>query len=173
MHKLIKIFSVAGFVTCIANPVFAQDEDATEVPEGEKVGDEMRSCVTLRSLRRTEVIDDSTVLFRMRGRTTFLNILPRRCGGLAREDRFSYDSRFGRLCAGDMIRVLYIDSFGPSHQMREGAGCRLGSFQKISQEEAKALREGPPAQVTPAQLPMPAPQEVGGGTAEDEESLPE
>ena len=166
MHKLLKIISAVSIASCIAIPVLAQDEEAVDIPEGEKVGDSMRSCVTLRSLRRTEVIDDGNILFRMRGRTVYHNILPAKCGGLAREDRFSYDAQFGRLCKGDVIRVLYSDSFG----MREGSGCRIGAFHKISQEEAKVLKEGPDIQTVPAQLPMPAPQEVG---ADPEEAEPE
>ena len=172
MHKLIKIISAVGVASCIAIPVLAQDDEVTEVPEGEKVGDSMRSCITLRSLRRTQVIDDRNVLFRMRGRTVYHNILPQQCGGLAREDRFSYDAQFGRLCEGDMIRVLYSDSFG-TYGIREGAACRIGAFHKITQEDAKALREGPNLQTTPAALPMPAPQEVGSDSENADDAEPE
>ena len=172
MHKLIRNILFVGVASCIAIPVVGQDQVPVEVPEGEKVGDLVRSCVTLRSLRRTQVIDDRNVLFRMRGRTVYHNILPRRCGGLGREKRFSYDSQFGRLCQGDMIRVLYSDSFG-AFGMREGGGCQLGAFHKITQEDAKALRDGPNDPQTPAALPMPAPQEVGTEPEKPEESEPE
>ncbi len=172
MHKLTKIFCVASVASCMAIPALGQDEESTDVPEGEKVGDLMRSCITLRSLRRTQIIDDRNVLFRMRGRTVYHNILPQQCGGLAREDRFSYDAQFGRLCRGDVIRVLQNGAFG-SRGMSEGRGCRLGAFHKITQEDAKALREGPSIQPTPSALPMPSPQEVGATPEEPEESEPE
>ena len=176
MHKLFRNFLVTAVALGVAMPVFGQDEEPAKEPVEESVGemtdDLMRSCITLRSLRRTDAIDDRNVLFRMRGRTVYHNILPARCGGLARENRFSYDSQFGRLCKGDLIRVLYSDSFG-TYGMRAGAGCRLGAFHKITQEDAKALKEGPNIQQTPAALPMPAPQEVGSDSQEPEEAEPE
>ena len=180
MHKLIRNFLIAGVITCSAIPVLGQEEvtndepidESIDVTDGEKVGDAMRSCVTLRALRRTEIIDDRNILFRMRGRTIYHNILPRQCGGLAREDRFSYDSSMGRLCRGDMIRVLHSDSFG-TYGMREGVACRLGAFHKISQEDAQALREAPVRQPSNIPLPMPSPQEVGADPDEPEEAEPE
>lgn len=172
MYKLIRKFLLVGIAMSIAIPAAGQDQEPADVPESEKVGDLTRSCVNLRSLRRTQVIDDRNVLFRVRGRTVYHNILPQQCGGLAREDRFSYDSQFGRLCQGDLIRVLYSDSFG-TFGMREGPGCRLGKFHKITQEDAKALLEGPDMQPAPAELPMPSPQEVGGKPQDTEEPEPE
>jgi len=168
MHKLIRKFILPVAVIAIAIPALGQDEE----PEGETIDDLTRSCITLRSLRRTEVLDDRSVLFRMRGRTIYHNILPRQCPGLSHQKRFSYDSTFGRLCENDLIRVLYSDSFG-TFGMREGAGCRLGIFHEITSEDAKALKEGPAKQSGPIPLPMPAPQEVGVDTEEPEESDPE
>lgn len=172
MHKLIRNLLLVGVAAATAFPAVGQDQEPADTADGEKVGDMVRSCITLRSLRRTQVIDDRNVLFRMRGRTVYHNILPQRCGGLAREDRFSYDAQFGRLCQGDLIRVLYSDSFG-TYGLREGPGCRIGKFHKITQEDAKALLEGPSTQATPPALPMPPPQEVGSDSADTEERVPE
>jgi len=164
MYKQIMKLFITGVVLGAAIPVAAQDE----APVSDDIDDSTRSCITLRSLRHTDVIDDRNVVFRMRGNTVYHNILRNQCGGLAREGRFSYDSGFGRLCENDMIRVLHADSFG-AFGMREGAGCKLGPFHKITREDAKALKEAPLSQPTPAQLPMPAPQEVGVGNDKSEE----
>jgi hypothetical protein len=68
-----------------------------------------------------------------------------------------------------MIRVLYSDAFSP-YGLREGIGCQLGKFHKITREDATALKE--PAPMPQAQpLPMPEPQEVGAD--EDEPAEPE
>lgn len=176
MHKLIRNILLVAFAFFVAFPVLGQEDEQAKEATGESV-DEMtddltRSCITLRSLRRTDAIDDRNILFRMRGRTVYHNILPARCGGLARENRISYDSRFGRLCKGDMIRVLHSNSFS-TFGVGEGFGCRLGAFHKITQEDAKALKEGPNTQPTPAALPMPSPQEVGATPSEPEETEPE
>ena len=128
-----------------------------------------RVCVTairLRTVRRTEVLDDLNILFHMVGSTVYHNILPRRCSGLAREDRFSYKSSIGQLCRQDMIRVLYNDPFGLS----EGNSCRLGAFHKITKEDALALKEGTHQRPRSNPLPMPTPEEVG---ADDDETSEE
>jgi hypothetical protein len=139
-----------------APPAVAQDNESDP-------GDGMRDCVRLRTVRRTEVIDDLNILFYMRGSTVYHNILPRRCKGLAREDRFSYKSSIGQLCRRDMIRVLYNDPFGLS----EGNACQLGAFHKITKEDALALKEGTNQPPRSNPLPMPTPQEV---SADDDET---
>ena len=112
-----------------------------------------KDCISLNALRRTEVIDDNNILFYMRGKKIYHNALSNRCGGLAREDRFSYRSSAGRLCRMDMIRVLYNDATG----VREGNACSLGAFRLIGDEEAEAIKEGP-AEVPANPLPMPEPE---------------
>ena len=172
MHKLIRNILLTSVALCVAIPALGQDDvpaaESTEESDGEKIDDLMRSCITLRSLRRTEIIDDRNILFRMRGRKIYHNILPSQCGGLEREDRFSYNSNLGRLCGGDMIRVLYSDSFS-TIGVREGVGCRLGAFHLITAEDAEALKEAPLRQPTNIPLPMPSPQEVGVSPVDPEE----
>ncbi len=163
MYKQIRKYSAIGVALCIAIPVFAQDEDPVE----DDYDGEARTCIDLRSVRRTEVIDDRNVLFYMRGSTVYHNILPHQCGGLAREDRFSYTTSIGRLCSLDMIRVLYSDPFG----LREGNACQLGKFHKITREDAKAMKENPINEPAANPLPMPEPQEVG--VEEQESAEPE
>ena len=156
MHKQISIFTPVGLILGLALsvPTIAQDD----AEEEEIVYDENTvECDKLRHLRRTEVLDDRNILFHMTGSTVYHNILPRQCGGLAREERFSYRTSIGRLCRLDSIRVLYNDPFG----LREGNRCSLGVFHKMTREDARALREstGRPPAANP--LPMPAPEEIG------------
>ncbi len=152
MHKQISqslIFAVSLTVTI---PVTAQEDETVS----DNIDDGITNCITLRNVRRTEVIDGRNVLYHMRGRTIYHNILPRECGGLAREKRFSYATTMGRLCDLDSITVLYPDPYG----LQGGNSCRLGKFHKISKEDAEALKEAPTLKpVDP--LPMPPPQEVG------------
>lgn len=161
MYKQITFFLIVLAAAAFLRPANAQDDDAADV----EIGDESRNCIDLRSVRRTEVVDDRNILFHMRGSTVYHNILPRQCGGLAREDRFSYETTMGRLCSQDMIRVLYMDPFG----LRDGNHCQLGVFHKISREDAKAFKEGASAPPAANPLPMPAPQEVGGDKTAPEE----
>ncbi|MGY8796339.1 MAG: hypothetical protein ACKVJN_14670, partial [Woeseiales bacterium] len=162
MYKpILKFLCVIAIVsTPISAPPSMAQEDESDPGEG------MRDCIRLRTVRRTEVLNDLNILFHMVGSTVYHNILPRRCSGLAREDRFSYKSSIGQLCRQDMIRVLYNDPFGLS----EGNSCRLGAFHKITKEDALALKEGTHQRPRSNPLPMPTPEEVG---ADDDETSEE
>lgn len=164
MYKQIRKLLIMSAAMGVAIPAAAQDED----PVSDDVDDGARSCISLRTIRRTEIIDDRNILFHMRGSTVYHNILPRQCGGLARENRFSYKTTIGRLCSLDLITVLYSDPFG----LREGNSCQLGMFHEITREDAKALKEGLNTEPPANPLPMPAPQEIGVGEDEPEEPEP-
>ena len=49
----------------------------------------------------------------------------------------SYESRAGRLCAGDMIKVL--DNFGS--ELTQVGICVLGEFDYLTEEQAAAFLE--------------------------------
>ncbi|MEM7500554.1 MAG: hypothetical protein AAF417_00870 [Pseudomonadota bacterium] len=93
-------------------------------------------CIPVSRVADTDVLDDQNILFRMRGRELYRNFLPRRCPGLSSRDAFSYESRTGSLCRGDLIEVLEIGGIGP----RVGAPCQLGGFYPVTAEEADALK---------------------------------
>lgn len=160
MYKLMnRLIAAAVLISAwLVSPSFAQDEEP--VMDADSV-----DCVNLRMVRRTEVVDDRNILFHMRGGDIYHNILPRRCNGLAREDRFSYESRIGKLCRMDTISVLYSDGLG----MRAGQHCGLGSFHKIDKEAAEAFRESLDKKPEAEPLPMPEPGEVDEKADEEED----
>ncbi len=93
----------------------------------EKVG-EPKTCINRSQIRDTDVIDDQTIDFRMRGGAIYRNKLPNKCSGLGFEEAFSYRTSTNRLCNVDIIRVLdhtagRIDTRG---------ACGLGKFQEIT-----------------------------------------
>ncbi len=149
MNKQILTAATLSLLALPLTPAIAQDEE----PEF----DGGRNCIQLRMVRRTEVVDDRNILFYMPGSRVYHNILPRQCGGLKRQDRFSYVTHSGSLCNTDTIRVLYDDGLG----LREGNHCQLGLFHETTEEDARAIiehtQEGPEAQP----VPLPEPQEVG------------
>lgn len=119
------------FLTC---PLCFADEDEDELDRTPV------DCVSTTRIRQTEIIDDRTILFYLRGGRVYNNILDRDCPDLKREDRFAYEVRGGRLCSVDMIRVLpRIGGIG------FGATCRLGDFHPITREEAELLELEPDA----------------------------
>jgi hypothetical protein len=99
-----------------------------------------KDCITVTNIRETKVLDDSTILFYMRGssKVTYRISLPQgSCPNLAREDRFSYKTTMNRLCSSDLITVLEQWGVG----LREGFSCRLGLFYPIPYDEAELLRK--------------------------------
>lgn len=90
------------------------------------------NCVSLRNIRSTKIVDNSTIDFRMNGGKTYRNSLPYSCPGLKSEDRFSYRTSLSQLCSVDTVRVLH--DFGG--RLQEGAGCGLGKFQPVEKISA-------------------------------------
>lgn len=148
--SLILLACLLGLPTIM--PSFAEEVD----------DDNSRRCINIRTLKRTEVVDDRHVLFYMFGKTIYLNVLDRNCGGLSRERRFSYRTFSGSLCSSDSIEVL--SDFGGD--LHTGASCPLGRFFLTSKEEIEAARE---KSLEPAEIiaPAGADEEEVGTEAED------
>jgi hypothetical protein len=159
-HRLIVTCALLAIAFAGIQPVFAQDEVDEDAPSMDSDGER---CLVTRRISRTKVVDDRTIIFYMRGTDTYVNILPRSCNGLRRENRFSYQAQSSRLCDIDGIVVLY--QAGAS--LRAGANCKLGLFHPITREDAKAIIEGP-STPPPNPLPMPEPEEVGEAEVDPE-----
>ena len=137
---LILTFLLSGVVSAQG----AQEQGYEELTfdrEGER-------CLSTRSIRDTDILSDRTILFEMRGNEYYLNNLSYECRGLRRAGSFSYQTRAGRLCNVDTIRV--IEQIGGS--IREGIGCGLGLFYPITEDEAELLKaeaDGRPGRLRP------------------------
>lgn len=103
-----------------ANP----DKPMTDPTIGKKGPD----CLDLHMIDHTEVLDDSTILFHMKGKKTYISKLPYRCHGLKFEEGFSYSTSINKICGNvDTIKVL-----------RRGNSCALGPFHEyIAPPKAK------------------------------------
>ena len=125
-----------------------------------------RRCIPATQVRDTRVVDDLNILFYMRGKTVYHNILPRQCHGLARENRFSYRVSTGQLCSIDTIQILY----NLGSELRPGSSCQLGYFHEISEEDADFMIDKPPEERrgTPPSEPLPPadPEDVTKDTGE-------
>ena len=110
------------------SPLLASEEDAPDAEAGER-------CINSRTIRRTDVVNDSMIVFYMRGTRIYLNVLPKPCKGLADERRFTYGSYTRSLCELDRINVLKDSTFGAYG----GKSCKLGRFLPITDEDAADL----------------------------------
>lgn len=110
----------------LATHAAAQDDDELDrTPQ---------DCIVVNRIDRTEVIDDNTILFHMRGNRVYVNHLPDRCPNLAREDRFTYRVQTSQICDTTTITVLERSSPLP------GFTCRLGQFQPVTIAEVDEIR---------------------------------
>ncbi|ETI63045.1 hypothetical protein C100_14775 [Sphingobium sp. C100] len=103
-------------------PAVAKDKPDPYVAKGEPV-----DCIQIRSIRSTDVRDDSTIDFIMNNKKIYRNSLPNSCPSLGFEKRFSYRTSLSQLCSVDIITVLW--SGGPG--LQPGASCGLGKFQPM------------------------------------------
>jgi len=106
-------------------------------------------CILVRAIKDTDIVDDKTILFHMRGGKIYRNNLDHKCRGLKREESFMYEVHTGRLCDIDIIKVVddfsRVTSNGVRTQMI-GTSCFLGKFYPISEEAADILLGGEPQQ---------------------------
>jgi len=90
---------------------------------------EVENCLSLARIDRSDVLDDQTIIFEMKGNDYYVNRLPYRCPQLGFEERYSYSTSLTQLCNTDIITV--ITSTG------RGASCGLGMFEKIEKKETE------------------------------------
>ena len=159
---MIKQIYTLMLLTCLVNMFAVASSLADEV-----IVENARKCISIRTVKRTEVVDDLTILFFTRGKTVYLNILPRQCRGLSQDRRFSYSTSFGRLCNRDNIRVLRDAGMS----LQEGRSCRLGYFYPITKDIAAVIEElhrlPEPVPVSPAQT-----EEITAETDESQDPTP-
>lgn len=122
--SLTAAFAIAAVLA--GAPAVAEDQD-TQADE---------NCIPLNRINNVEVLDRQHLLFRMTGRNHYLNTLPHACPSLRRHTPIMYRTSLNRLCSLDTVRVL--ENYGGGYY--PGAGCGLGTFTPISDDEIKALK---------------------------------
>lgn len=97
--------------------------------EGANVG-ETQQCIRLQSIDQTPVIDNKTILVKMKGKSGYKRIdLVNNCSGLKIEGGFSHSTSINQLCTSDPLRVI-----GPV-----GSTCLIEKIVTIDEAEAKML----------------------------------
>lgn len=127
----LRIIPALAFTIALSGAALAQESDA-----GDRVMDsELKNCVSLIMVERTEVIDDRHLMFFLKNGEVLINELPNRCPSLEREERFMYRTSMNQLCSLDTITVLQDIGFG----IGAGPSCGLGKFRPISPDAAQAM----------------------------------
>jgi hypothetical protein len=135
--SLLVLFVLPGRLAAMTE---AAGEDAGKPAETDPLQElleDAEDCIPLNRIRRTEVIDEQTIVFELSGGERYANRLPHRCPGLRRNKAIMYKTSLSKLCSVDLITVLDNMGFGFSR----GASCGLGSFVPVSEATVKLLRE--------------------------------
>jgi len=97
--------------------------------EGEKVG-ETQQCIKLQYIDSTPVIDNKTILVKMKAKGEYKRIdLVNNCVGLKIQGGFSYSTSINQLCTSDPLRVIEP----------VGATCLIDKIVTIDEAEAQTL----------------------------------
>ena len=97
---------------------------------------QLENCISRSAIRRTEVIDDYSIVFYMSHQKIYLNRLPNRCSGLRSARTFSYRATGSQLCNVDTIKVVRSMGGRPD----TGPSCGLGKFRPVTKEEVAMIK---------------------------------
>jgi hypothetical protein len=103
----------------------AKDENAkAAAPKGRE------TCVSLKLVEQTLILDDRNIVYRMRGGKLYLNTLPSVCGGLFDQGNYMFQGHNPyRICRGDTFQVFRVLT-----------GCKLGYFDPISEDQFNQMK---------------------------------
>lgn len=111
----------------------------------------MERCLTLRSIRRTRILDDQHIVFEMPSDKLFLVRFKHRCMQLRRDSTLLFDVRGSRVCQLDTIRAS--NSFGVGSV---GPPCSIPGFVSVSSGQVALLKESLKAKRKPGSTPKPS-----------------
>lgn len=95
------------------------------------------NCIQVSRIDRLDPLGDHTLLFYTRGNDVWRNRLSQRCPGMRSDTVFLYEPEGSRLCKHDIVYQLHDVGFG----FQRGAGCGLGEFDRITEDQAAALKQ--------------------------------
>jgi hypothetical protein len=134
-HLSSAFMACLGGLILLAAPSFAQ-EPATSSPAAPKT----TSCIQLSQIERTDILDDQTMIFHMRGKKAWKNKLPFKCPRLKFEGRYLFKTSINSICNTDIITVLFQTGGGVAG-LQEGASCGLGTFEEFTPPPRKTKEQ--------------------------------
>jgi hypothetical protein len=149
VRKSVWFWLVAGLAAVVLSSVAAQETSRPTdgiSPEAlavltdtltEDAYVQVENCIQIRRVRRVDVLDSTHVLFVTR-KEAWLNRLMMNCRGLRPGDLLEFSQYGSRLCRHDSMLarergIPVREDFPPR--------CHLGSFERVTLEQAEMLRE--------------------------------
>lgn len=107
-----------AMASCLA--VAATNAQTDREPAEDDGDTDIGSCIRVNAIRRSHIVDDSTVLLEMRGNRLIRMTLVGRCPQLRFHDFFSYEPHLGQLCA-ELDKIV----------TRAGFHCPIAGFSAL------------------------------------------
>ena len=124
-HLLYRSAMGLGIAFCLASTALAAGS-----PSKQPKDDGGQTCINLKPVDQTYVINDFIIVYHTRGGKLYKNTLPRRCNTLGRQGAFStLLTTPYRLCRGDILTVSLTQN-----------NCALGDFHEITEQDLKRLQ---------------------------------
>ena len=125
-HMLYRSAMGLGVAFCLASTALA----AGGPPSSQPKEDKGQTCINLKPIDQTYVINDFVIVYHTRGGKLYRNTLPRKCNTLGQQGAFStLLTTPYRLCRGDILTVSLTQN-----------NCALGDFHEISEQDFKRLQ---------------------------------
>lgn len=125
-----KLSTALGLVLISSGTILADKNTATEpskldiaMEKYERTG-EMKTCINPRRIRSMKFVDEKHIIFKVSGKTSYLNELPRRCHNMDFYESISYQVRGSTICSKEIFHVL-------DRTPIPGPFCSFGKFEKI------------------------------------------
>lgn len=83
---------------------------------------EFVNCIRRNMIKKMVVVDDTKILFELKGNKAMLNTLDKKCTGLAMFRQFSFGVQNNRVCDTDIITT------------RQSAICNLSDFEVLEEK---------------------------------------
>ena len=160
-----RLFAIAAAAAAFASNVAAQESagasapapSSTTAPQGSTAANATGgvSCLPRPNVRRMQIVDAQNILFVMRDKMTYRNVLVRQCPGLRRNSQISLTASDRQVCAGASFQVLLRTGSStesvmvpggqsmsvPRPSFVPGPVCNLGAFSAITDADVAALVE--------------------------------
>ena len=129
MLKSLATGIVAGGLM-LASPMAAHADDHGDTKAASDGG---ITCIDTYRIKTTKVVDNQTVIFRMRGGPDYKMTLTKRCPGLKMQKTIMYEPMPShKLCSVDTIKVPITTSQGLLNTMY--THCMIDNFAEVSEE---------------------------------------
>ena len=92
-------------------------------------------CLTMRTFKRIEVLDENTLLMRGSGNRSWIAQTHQRCRGLRNEHLLDFQQRRGRICRGDSFRGF----MAASERVAVTPVCGIRVIYEVDNDQIAAL----------------------------------